>query len=72
MLELYSKKNCVQCYAVKKWLTASGLEFVEKNALIEENREYLQELGIKSVPALKIGDSFIIGYNLSELEKLLK
>jgi len=58
--------------ATKSWLRKRGYEFTEYN--ISENQEYADELlkkGFRVTPVVMIGDTPIVGYSPTMLEKAL-
>ena len=65
---VYSRPDCNPCKAVKRLLTAEGIEFEERNA--EDHADYLASLGARSVPVVIDGDQVIHGFIPDELRKL--
>ena len=69
---LYSKKDCPQCSATKKWLVRNGLEFQEID--IEENKqalEYLISRGYKQAPVIELDHNSWSGFQPDKLNNLL-
>lgn len=67
---VYSKPGlCVQCVAVKRWLTENGLDYEERNAL--EYMDILTPTGIKSMPIVDGGNgNFFGGFDVGKLKRL--
>lgn len=75
-LEVFSKAQCPKCNALKTFLSAQGLEYVELR--VDEDDKALQrvkDMGLQSVPVLVVdGDDEnpIIGLDMPKLENLTK
>jgi glutaredoxin len=69
MLLIYTKPICPQCEQVKSLVTELGIDYdaVEVDA---DSRDYLVSLGIRSVPAVFDGDTYMGG--LKEVREYLK
>lgn len=70
---LYKTNNCPWCEKVIKYLNSKGAEFEIKNC--SENEVYRDEL-IKytrqsSVPVLRVGGKFIIGFDKKAIDEML-
>lgn len=63
---VYTQPNCPPCNAVKRWLTARGVDYEEKPAT--ENLEYLASLGARSAPVVVQGTKVVQGFNPVELQ----
>ena len=54
MITLYSMPTCPRCKVLKMKLKQQNIEYTEVN-----DPEKLEELGIKSVPMLKVNDQLL-------------
>lgn len=71
MLIVYSKTVCPYCVNAKNWLKMKNIPFNEVN--IEEDssaRERLQQLGLRTVPQIFMGDDLFVEGGYSGLIKL--
>jgi glutaredoxin 3 len=72
-MKVYTTKTCAYCPMVKKYLTSKGVEFTEID--VEDNPDIRQELfnktGAMSVPITEKDGQYVIGWNPSELAKLI-
>lgn len=75
-LEVFSKAQCPKCNALKTFLSAQGLEYVELR--VDENDDALQrvrDMGLQSLPVLVVDgddDHPIVGMDMPKLEQLAK
>lgn len=72
MIEIYSSNTCAYCQQAKEFFKMKGLEYVEKN--ISDNKDYRIELmkaGYRSVPVIKIGEEYIVGFNPVKINELV-
>jgi glutaredoxin len=71
---VYSTPTCGYCRVVKEFLQQKGVPFTERNA---EEPGVLDDLSarvgqpVQTVPVVEVGDSFLIGYNPLELDRIL-
>jgi len=72
-IKVFTVPNCGRCRAVKEFLQARGLDFIEVN--VEKNfsalREMVRRSGSREVPVTFVGDEFVIGFDRAGLERLL-
>ncbi|MBB3111283.1 glutaredoxin [Paenibacillus phyllosphaerae] len=69
---IYTSTHCNYCKNVKQFLTDKGVAFEERN--IDQNEAYAEELwntGMRSVPVTVIGESKILGFNQTQLNKAI-
>lgn len=70
---LYSEANCEGCDRVRAWLRERRIVFEEK--FIDDDAQVRAELkalaDVVAVPALKIGDQVVMGYNPALIEEEL-
>lgn len=69
---VYTGTHCHYCAQLKSYLKDQKIDFEEKN--IEENDNYAEELwnmGMRSVPVTVIGETKILGFNPTRVEKTL-
>lgn len=75
-LEVFSKAQCPKCNALKTFLSAQGLEYVELR--VDEDDDALQrvrDMGLQSLPVLVVDgddDHPIVGMDMHKLEQLAK
>ena len=70
---VYTKPNCVQCDATKRWLTKNDVPFEVKD--IYEDQELLDKFigeGFMSAPIVKTDHETWSGFRISKLETLIK
>lgn len=69
---VYSKPNCVQCTAVKRWLTQHSIPFevldVSEDAAA---RDKIAQMGYRQVPVVTHGDDHWYGYDPTRLTRIL-
>ena len=53
-ITVYSKPNCQQCTATKRWLTQHGLKFTEDDITTGENLEAVKALGYLEAPVVMV------------------
>ena len=66
---LYISDKCSHCREAKKYLDDNGIKYRLTNAKMQRGRKELDAIGVRSVPALKIGNEVMIGWNLKEFIK---
>ena len=71
---VYTKDDCRQCVATKKWLTARSIEFAEVDILDDpKDLEAAKELGFLAAPVVVVSfgtpkdDVYWAGFNPSKL-----
>ncbi len=63
MFTVYSKPNCPQCVATKKYLTNKNIAFKELDVSNDPgSAEHLKKLGFLSLPVVEIGDKSWSGF----------
>ena len=70
---VYTKPNCVQCDATKRWLTKNDIPFDVKD--IYEDQELMQKFvdqGFMSAPIVQTDVETWSGFRISKLETLIK
>ena len=68
---VYTKSNCVQCEATKRWLRKGKIEFDTVN--LEESPEAMakiQEMGYSAAPVVITDVDSWSGFRISKLENL--
>ena len=53
-----------------KYLDDNGIKYRLTNAKMQRGRKELDAIGVSSVPALKVGDQVMIGWNVKDFNKL--
>lgn len=74
-IRVYSKDNCQQCTATKRWLNSNELEHVVEDATTDESIKFVKDLGYTQAPVTVVfEDGKIVnhwyGFNTEELSKL--
>ena len=67
---LYISDKCPHCREAQKYLDNNGIKYRLTNAKMQRGRKELDALGVSSVPALKIGNKVMVGWNLKDFNKL--
>lgn len=68
---LYSKPQCPQCTATKKWLNKSGTSYIELDITADTDaRDYVMALGYLSAPVVVVGAEHWSGFRPDRLDKL--
>lgn len=67
---LYVKDKCPHCKDAQRYLDAKGIQYRLCNSKMARGRKELDALGARSLPVLKIGDQLLIGWNVSNFERL--
>ena len=68
---LYSMNNCPHCVTAKKYLEQKNISFRLCNVKTTAGQKEFLRTGLRSVPALKIADQIIAGFNPKQIEKIL-
>ena len=73
-VKVYSTDTCPWCTKAKEYLDKLGVKYTPVN--VSTDRAAAMELVKKTkqmgVPVTTVGDKFVVGYNPSELEAVLK
>jgi len=71
---VYTAPNCPWCDRVKEFLAGKKAKFKEINVAENEKaaKEMMQKSGQMGVPVTDIGGKIVVGFNESQLKKLLK
>jgi len=67
---LYISDKCPHCREAQKYLDSKGIKYRLTNARMQRGRKELDAIGARSVPALKIGNEVMIGWNPKNFEKI--
>jgi len=75
VIRIFTTSKCPACVTVKNYLKkVYNLAYVEVN--IEKSQEALQEIVTKTrqraVPVIQIGQSYIVGFNQPEIDRVIK
>ncbi|HCW05463.1 MAG TPA: NrdH-redoxin [Clostridium sp.] len=68
---IYTSNSCPYCTAAKDYFKQNNVDFEERNVAKAEYRKELMNLGILSVPVIKIGDELIKGFDLKAINNIL-
>lgn len=70
---VYSTALCSPCEHLKSHLTESGVAFVVKDPMMdEEAAEFLEDRNIRSTPVLTVGDHVVIGFDRAKIDEALR
>ncbi|ORV00981.1 glutaredoxin-like protein NrdH [Mycolicibacterium fallax] len=68
---LYTKPQCPQCVATKKWLNKNGADFAEVDLTTDPDaRDYVMSLGYLSAPVIVAGSEHWSGFRPDRLDGL--
>ena len=67
---LYISDKCRHCREAQKYLDENGIKYRLTNAKMQRGRKELDAIGARSVPALKIGNEIMIGWDLKVFKKI--
>ncbi len=71
-ITVYTQPFCGPCSAMAEYLTSKGVPFIKKDVMIdEEAREEMFQLGVRSAPALVVGEEVVIGFDRERIDALL-
>ena len=63
---VYSSPMCAPCEALKSFIASHGVKFKVRDLLMDEDaRDRLEEVNIRSTPALEVDGKFYVGEALS-------
>lgn len=70
---VYSTPTCPYCTLVKEFLSQHNVAYEEKDVAAdrEARQEMLNLTGRTAVPALKIGDNAVVGFDRARISELL-
>lgn len=70
MIKVYSKSNCPQCVAVKRWLDMHGVAYEQIDAT--NHIEELAELGYRQAPVTVVREGVhFYGFDVGKLQQLV-
>ena len=72
MIEVYTSPNCPKCAAIKMYLQAHGVNYLEKSVTVEKFMQELVEQNILTVPVVKCGDKICNGFNKKFLDGVIQ
>jgi glutaredoxin 3 len=70
---IYSTPTCPYCKRAKDYLTRKGIPYREYNVAADRDaaKEMVKKSGQMGVPVILIGDEVLIGFNQTQLDRLL-
>lgn len=70
---VYSTPTCPWCTRVKDYLSYKEIKFKEINVAEDRNgaMEMVQKSGQRGVPVVEINGNIVVGFNQTEIDKLL-
>lgn len=69
---IYTSKTCPYCNMAKEFMKEEGIPYEDKDIGIAENRKFLIDRQIQSVPAIFIGDEVVVGLDKQKILDLAK
>lgn len=72
-VNVYSTPTCPYCHSVKDFLKGKGVEFTDYDVSADQikAKEMVEKSGQMGVPVIEIDGKIVVGFNQSEIEKLL-
>ena len=70
-ITLFTQKNCAHCKDAQQYMTMKSYPFRLIDVTTPQGRKELSRTGARSVPVIKIGDSTLMGWDMTKFEKLL-
>ncbi len=73
MINIYSTPTCPYCHMVKDYLKGKGIEFNDYNVAEDQIKaqEMIEKSGQMGVPVVEIDNNIIVGFDKSEIDRLL-
>ena len=73
-MKLYTSPSCSHCQALKAYLKNKGIDFTEIDITIDQDSfsKAVTKSGRMEVPLIEYKDKYLAGFNVKELEELLK
>ena len=70
---IYSTPTCPYCKRAKEYLSRKGIPYIERNVAMDRDaaKEMIKKSGQMGVPVILINGEVIIGFNQTQLDKLL-
>lgn len=69
---IYTSRTCPYCTMAKDFMESEGIVYEDKDIGIKENRMFLIDREIQSVPAIFIGEEVIVGLDKQRILDLAK
>jgi len=72
-IKIYSTPFCVYCKIAKDFFDKKGLLYEEVDVSVDEKaaQEMVARTNQMGVPVIEIGEEVVIGFNKSQIEKIL-
>ena len=70
---IYSTPTCPHCRRAKDYLSRKGIPFVDRNVAQDRDaaKEMIEKSGQMGVPVIIIDGEVVIGFNQTQLDKVL-
>lgn len=69
---IYTSSTCANCHEAMDYLDSKSISYEEKNVSIDPSaRKFLLQKKILGVPAIFIGDDFILGFDQDKIDTAL-
>ncbi|WMU07977.1 hypothetical protein vBCtySFA88_00045 [Clostridium phage vB_CtyS-FA88] len=72
MIEVYTSPSCPKCAAIKMYLDAQKVNYLEKSVTVEKFMGELVAQNILTVPVVKYGDKICTGFNKKFLDGVIQ
>jgi glutaredoxin len=71
-LKVYWRPGCSSCVRIKEFLTGLGVDYESVNvSATPEAMEELRELGVRTVPVVRLGDRYVFAQELADVSRFL-
>ncbi len=72
-IKIYSTPFCVYCKIAKDFFDKKGLAYEEVDVSVDEKaaQEMVARTNQMGVPVIEVGEEIVIGFNKSQIEKIL-
>ena len=71
-ITVFSSPLCGPCERMKAWLAERDYPFTVRDVMMDEDAgELLESRDIRTTPALQVGDTFVVGFDVAAMEAAL-
>ena len=71
-LKVYWRPGCSSCVRVKEFLSGLGVDYESVNVSAQpEAMDELRELGVRTVPVVRLGDQYVFAQELADVSRFL-
>jgi len=69
---IFTQPDCPPCFVLKAFLEGMGVDYEERDVTQDQSAvEELQRYGSHSTPTVVIGEQVLVGFNPTQLDKIL-